>query len=303
MNVFIGTVIDGLTLGAIYSLAAVAFSLFCGTRGVFSFAPGGICLLGAMVSAVVASWISTLAPIFIPAALVAALPVSMTAGGAAGWLLNRGANVHGNSRHVWLLIASAGVLLSALGLLQLMRQLHIGLHVPSPVPLTLIFPGLFSVQIAIVKPLIMALAVAAMGLVAFVIGHTDFGIVQRAARYDASMAGLLGADTARVARVCTLTACVLAAISGWMLAADQGLPGPESGFLTIVCVLLSIVAGGGVGSLKGSAGFGFVTGLGQTFWSAYFSPAYAPLAVFAVVLFLVRFLPEREPAGRMVEDI
>ena len=303
MNFFIGTVADGLTLGAIYSLAAVAFSLFCGTGGGFSFVPAGICLASAIVSAIVASWIWTFGPVFMLAAFVVSLLASITAGGAAGWLFGR-ANAQGDCAGIWPLFASVGVLFTAIGLLQFMSQLHIASHVPSPSPASLMLsvPGLFSVQIAAVQPLIIALAAASVGVVAFVVRKTHFGMLRRVVRYDATMAELLGADTARITSICTLMASALAAVSGWMLWADRGLPRPESGFLTIVCVLLAVVAGR-MSSLKGSAVFGFLAGIGQTFWSAYFSPSYAAPAIFAVVLFLVRFFPERAQVSRPVEDI
>ena len=236
-----------------------------------------------------------------PVTFVVSLLASITAGGAAGWLFGR-ANAQGDCAGIWPLFASVGVLFTAMGLLQFMSQLHIASHVPSPASLMLSVPGLFSVQIAAVQPLIIALAAALMGVVAFVVRKTHFGMLRRVVRYDATMAELLGADTVRITSICILTASALAAVSGWMLWADRGLPRPESGFLTIVCVLLAVVAGR-MSSLKGSAVFGFLAGIGQTFWSAYFSPSYAAPAVFAIVLFLVRFFPERAQVSRPVEGI
>jgi branched-subunit amino acid ABC-type transport system permease component len=71
------------------------------------------------------------------------------------------------------------------------------------------------------------------------------------------------------------------------------------GWLALVMFALFAAVLGGLESLQRSVIAGFVVGMGQVFWSAYFSPSYAAVAVFAAVLFMVRFLP-RAAAHRTV---
>jgi branched-chain amino acid transport system permease protein len=302
MELFIGTLAHGLTLGAIYSLAAVAFSLYGSNNGAFSFAPGGVWLIAALVSAAAGSAFSSLGPAFSPLALCSALFVAVAFGGAAGWVLPRASRLDGTRAGIWPLVTSAGVLMTALGLLQLVRQLHIAWRMPAPPPLFLFVANVFSVQIAAGQPVIIAFAAALIGALAYISRHSNFGRLQYAVSQDPQMAELLGVNGRRVRSICTLTACVLAATAGWMLAADQGMVAPENGLLSVVYVLLAVLLAG-VSSLKGSAAAGFVVGIGQTFWSAYLGQPYVVLAVFAAVTFVLRFLPQRAPVRGAVEDI
>src|SRR5438105_11254049 len=93
MDLLVQTLAAGLTLGAIYSLAAMALSLFYGATGGFSFAPSGICLLGALVSALIASSLAPLGPVFAPLALLISL-LATIAFAAAGWVLNHSFTLH-----------------------------------------------------------------------------------------------------------------------------------------------------------------------------------------------------------------
>src|SRR5437588_11803229 len=94
MDLLVQTLAAGLTLGAIYSLAAMALSLFYGATDGFSFAPSGICLLGALVSALTASSFAPLGPVFAPLALLISLLATIAFAAAAGWVLNHRFTLH-----------------------------------------------------------------------------------------------------------------------------------------------------------------------------------------------------------------
>lgn len=302
MDFFIERLADGLTRGCIYSLAAIAFSLFYGVTRGFSFAPGGICLIGALVSAFIVFSFAPLGPVFTPAAFVAAFAAAIAFGGAAGWILNRGLEILPARSGTLPLIASAGVLIAAVGLLELVQQNHLPIRMSAVPPLMLAIPALLTVRIAAMQPVIVALGAVAIGALAWIICKTKFGLRQRAVVQDARMAELLGIDAARTRSISILIACIVAAVAGWMLCADQGVPGSDTGLLTVIFALLAAMLGG-LDSLKHSAIAGFVVGIGQVFWSAYFSPSYAALSVFAAVLFLVRFFPRPSGHRSVPEEI
>ena len=137
MDFFIQTLAAGLTLGTIYAVAAMALSLSYGVTGGFSFAPGGIYLLGALVSVLIASSFAPLGPVFAPLALLMSLLAAIAFGAAAGWVLNRSFTLQPRPSGVLPLIASAGLLVSAIGLLKLIQQLDVRLHIPAVQPVVL----------------------------------------------------------------------------------------------------------------------------------------------------------------------
>ena len=302
MNFFIETLAAGLTLGAIYAVAAMAISLVYGATGGFSFAHGGIYLLGALVSALIASSFAPLGPVFAPLALLMSLLAAIAVGVAAGWVLNHNFTLQSRRSGVLPLIASAGLLMSAIGLLQLIQQLDVPLHIPAVQPVVLFVPGVLFVRIAALQPVIITLGVAIMGVVAYVMRRTHFGLLQRAVVQDAPMAELLGVDTARVASFCVLLSSVLAAVAGWMLTVAEGPLTPESGLLAAIYMSFGALMGG-LSSLKRSAAGGLVVGIGQVFWSGYFGQSYAVLAVFCGIFFVVRFLPEATAQRSVVKEL
>ena len=116
------------------------------------------------------------------------------------------------------------------------------------------------------------------------------------------MAELLGVATARVGSFCVLISSVLAAVAGWMLTVAEGPLTPESGLLAAIYMLFGALMGG-LSSLKRSAAGGLAVGIGQSFWSGYFGQPYAVLAIFAAVVFVVRFLPEATAQRSVVKEV
>ena len=116
------------------------------------------------------------------------------------------------------------------------------------------------------------------------------------------MAELLGVDTTRVTSLCILISSMLAAVAGWMLTAAEGPLTADSAVLAVIYMSFAALLGG-LGSLKGSAAGGLVVGIGQAFWSAWFGQSYAALAIFAGVIFAVRFLPEATAQRSLIKEL
>ncbi len=292
MAYFIQQLINGLTLGAIYALIAIGYTMVYGIIGMINFAHGEIYMIGAFVSLITFFALGAVGVTWIPLALVVVLLSAMFFTSAYGWTVERVAYrpLRGSFR--------LAPLISAIGMsifLQNYVQLLQGAQVKSLPPvvtggLRLMESGGFAVQLSYLQIIIILVTIALMAGFSVMIAATPLGRAQRACEQDMTMAALLGVDVDRTISTTFLIGAALAAVAGMAVTLYYGVIDFFIGFLAGMKAFTAAVLGG-IGSLPGAVLGGFLIGLIETFWAGYFSSAYKDVAVFGVLVLVLIFRP------------
>ena len=296
MEYFLQQLINGLTLGSIYGLIAIGYTMVYGIIGMINFAHGDIFMVGSFIAlatflALVAMGISAL-----PLILFITLLVSMLFTSAWGWTVERLAYrpLRGSFR--------LAPLITAIGMsivLQNFVQITQGARV-KPLPpqiqggVTLIEGvtenGTIAVQLSYMQMIIIATTLALMIGFSLLISKTSLGRSQRACEQDQKMAALLGVNVDRTISLTFVMGAALAAVAGFMFLLLYGVIDFYIGFLAGVKAFTAAVLGG-IGSLPGAMLGGLLIGLIEVFWSGYFTVEYKDVAAFSILVIVLIFMP------------
>ena len=276
MNYFLQQMINGVTLGAIYGLIAIGYTMVYGIIGMINFAHGDIMMIGAFIS------------------LIAFLVVgALLFTSAYGWAVERVAyrRLRGSFK--------LAPLISAIGMsivLQNMVQLVQGARVKPLQPV--ITGGIelsaagsdYPVTLGWLQIVIILLTVALMAGFTFLIQRTSLGRAQRATEQDMGMANLLGINVDRVISMTFVMGAALAGVAGLMVTLYYGVVDFYIGFVAGMKAFTAAVLGG-IGSLPGAMLGGLLIGLIEALWSGYGSIEYKDVAVFAVLILVLMVRP------------
>jgi branched-chain amino acid transport system permease protein len=284
--------INGVTLGMIYGLIAVGYTMVYGIIGMINFAHGDVFMVGSFLSLIALLALSAAGISSIPLALGLTLLLAAALAGLYGWTIERLAYrpLRGSFR--------LAPLISAIGMsiiLQNFTQLAQGARVKPMAPL--VHGGLrlfeqdgFVVQLSWMQIAIAVTTLIVLGSFTWLVARTSLGRSMRACEQDIRMAALLGIDTGRTISVTFVIGAALAAVAGLMFLLYYGVIGFYMGFIAGVKAFTAAVLGG-IGSLPGAVLGGLLIGLIETFWSAYFSVQYKDVAAFAVLIAVLIFMP------------
>jgi branched-chain amino acid transport system permease protein len=294
MEVFIQQFINGITLGSIYGLIAIGYTMVFGIIGMVNFAHGDVFMVSAFIALIafliLTSWIGISSVVV---ALLIVLVVSMALTALLNWTIERVAYrpLRGSFR--------LAPLISAIGMsILLMNFVQVAQG-----PRNKSIPPLFNEVIVVMsgnnydvtvsyKQIIIWLVTAVL-LIAFwfLVTKTALGRAQRACEQDQKMAALVGIDVDRTISITFVIAAALAAVAGTMYLMYYGVVSFADGFTPGVKAFTAAVLGG-IGSLPGAVIGGLLIGLIETFWSAYFSIDYKDVAAFSILAITMIFLPQ-----------
>ncbi len=284
--------INGISLGMIYGLIAVGYTMVYGIIGMINFAHGDVFMIGAFVSLIALLLLSMGGIMEGPAAILLVLVISIIITGCYGWAVERLAYrpLRGSFR--------LAPLISAIGLsivLQNFVQVSQGARVKPMEPLVrggveVMRDGGFVVQLAYIQMLIIGVTLAVLLVFTLLVTRTPLGRAMRACEQDRKMASLLGIDTNRTISLTFVIGAALASVAGTMYLLRYGVIDFYIGFLAGVKAFTAAVLGG-IGSLPGAVLGGLLIGLIETFWSAYFSVQYKDVAAFSILVLTLIFLP------------
>ena len=293
MDYFLQQLINGVTLGAIYGLVAIGYTMVYGIIGMINFAHGEIYMIGAFIAVISFLAVGLLGITWVPLAVVLVLILTMLFTAVYGWTVERLAYrpLRGSVR--------LAPLISAIGMsifLQNYVQLVQGARVkPLPPVMSDVIvladqAGGFRVSVSALQLLILALTVALMIGFTQVIARTSLGRAQRACEQDMKMASLLGIDVDRTISLTFVMGAALAGVAGVMVTMYYGVVDLYIGFLAGIKAFTAAVLGG-IGSLPGAMLGGLLIGLIEAFWSAYFSVEYKDVATFVILVLVLIFRP------------
>jgi len=292
MEYFLQQLINGVTLGSIYGLIAIGYTMVYGIIGMINFAHGDIFMVGAFIALIAFIALTSIGLTFIPLALLVVLILSMMLTGVYGWTVERLAYrpLRGSFR--------LAPLITAIGMsivLQNYIQIVQGARVKPLQPVItggyqLMEKNGFTVNVSNIQIIIVVTTIILMVIFSLLIAKTSLGRAQRACEQDGKMAQLLGINVDRTISLTFVMGASLAAVAGLMYVLYYGVIDFYIGFVAGIKAFTAAVLGG-IGSLPGAMLGGMVIGLIETFWSAYFTIEYKDVAAFSVLALVLIFLP------------
>jgi len=284
--------INGVTLGMIYGLIAVGYTMVYGIIGMINFAHGDIFMIGAFLSLIALLALSGLGITSIPIALALTLIFAAALAALYGWTVERTAYrpLRGSFR--------LAPLISAIGMsivLQNFAQVSQGARVKPIEPivtggLQLMEQDGFAVALSWMQVLIIVTTLLVLAIFTWLVTRTALGRSMRACEQDLKMAGLLGIDTDRTIALTFVIGAALAAVAGLLFTLYYGVIDFFIGFIAGIKAFTAAVLGG-IGSLPGAVLGGLLIGLIEVFWSAYFSVQYKDVAAFSILIIVLIFMP------------
>ncbi|MGE0119628.1 MAG: high-affinity branched-chain amino acid ABC transporter permease LivH [Dongiaceae bacterium] len=292
MAYFLQQLINGLTLGAIYGLIAIGYTMVYGIIGMINFAHGDIYMIGAFLAIISFLALGTIGISYVPLALLLVLVLSVFLTATYGWTVERIAYrpLRGSPR-LAPLISAIGMsifLQNYVQLLQGARNKVMPQIISGSEPLMEI-DG-FTVQISYLQIVIILLTITLMAGFTLLIARTSLGRAQRACEQDQKMASLLGVNVDRTISLTFVIGAGLAAVAGLMVTLYYGVIDFYIGFLAGIKAFTAAVLGG-IGSLPGAMLGGMLIGLIEAMWSAYFPVEYKDVAAFTILVLVLIFLP------------
>jgi branched-chain amino acid transport system permease protein len=291
MNYLLQQLVNGITLGAIYGLIAIGYTMVYGIIGMINFAHGEIYMIGAFVSLIAFMALGIAGVGFMPLALLLVLLIAMLFTAAYGWAVERVAyRPLRKSFRLAPLISAIGMSIFLQNYVQLLQGARVKTLQPVVHGGLRLTGGTFAAEVSYLQLFIVALTVVLMAGFTYVIAATPLGRAQRAVEQDATMAALLGVDVDRTISLTFLIGAALAAVAGMMVLLYYGVIdffiGFEAGIKAFTAAVL-----GGIGSIPGAMLGGLLIGLIEALWSGYASVEYKDVMVFVVLVAVLIFRP------------
>ncbi len=292
MNYFLQQLVNGVSLGAVYGLIAIGYTMVYGIIGMINFAHGDIYMVGAFISLIFLTLLASLGITSLPLALALVLLVTVVITALYGWTVERVAYrpLRGAPR-LAPLISAIGVSIVLQNYVQLAQGARVKVLPPLITgSLTLSSSDEFDVTISTIQIVIVVVTVALMGGFTWLIQSTSLGRAMRATEQDMTMAALVGVDVDRTISATFVIGAGLAAVAGLLVTLYYGVIDFYLGFVAGIKAFTAAVLGG-IGSLPGAMLGGLLIGVVEALWSGYFSSAYKDVAVFAILILVLILKP------------
>ncbi len=296
---FAQQLVNGLTLGGVYALVALGYTMVYGILELINFAHGEIYMLGAYIGilslAVFTVWGWTQsAPLL---SMVAAVALAVMYCGVVGATMERAAYRPLRRTHrLTPLISAIGVSILLQNVVMLTQGSSDKVFPPFGDP-----PATYTVGGATITGLQLAIIGISTGLMVglqVVIRRTRLGLAMRATAQDPKMASLVGVPIDRVITATFVIGSALAAVAGVMVAMYYGVVNFFIGYVAGIKAFTAAVLGG-IGNIPGAMVGGVVLGIAEGLGAGYISNEYKDVVAF-VILILVLLV---RPTGLMGERI
>jgi branched-chain amino acid transport system permease protein len=289
MSEFLQQVINGISLGSIYALIALGYTMIYGILRFINFAHGDVFMVGAFIGYFVAPHVISLTggSLWIAAPIV--LIVTMVGCSALGVTIEKLAYRPLRSR------PKLTVLITAIGVsffLEYGGQLVFG---PDPKLFPTLIPSssLINTQHVVIGTnsiVVILTAIVLMLLLRFIVYNTKMGTAMRAVSFDHRVASLMGINIDSVISFTFVLGSGLAAAASLLYASVYPSINPLMGIFPGLKAFVAAVLGG-IGNLAGAALGGLIIGITETFVSGYISSSYRDAIAFAILILILLFKP------------
>jgi len=265
VDIFVQQLINGLTLGAVYAIVALGYTMVYGIIQLINFAHGEVVMIGAMTAFTV---INALAATGMPPLMVVligtgcAIPVCMLVGYAMERLAYR--PLRGAPRLAPLITAiGVSIILQHLAMLVWSRNV---LAFPQIIPLTTF--NVLGATITGVQLTILALCFSMMAGLALLVYRTRLGTAMRATAQNPQVARLMGVDVNRVIAATFVIGAALGAVAGVMVGTYYGVAQYTMGSVLGLKAFAAAVLGG-IGNIPGAMVGGLLLGVVEALGAGY----------------------------------
>jgi branched-chain amino acid transport system permease protein len=265
VDIFVQQLVNGLTLGAVYAIVALGYTMVYGIIQLINFAHGEVVMIGAMVAftvinALAAGGLPPLAVVLIGAAC--AIPVCMLVGYAMERLAYRPLR---RAPRLAPLITAIGISIILQHLAMLVWSRNV-LAFPQIIPLTTYtFAGATVTGVQIV---IFGISLLMMAGLATLVYRTRLGRAMRATAQNAQVAGLMGVDVNRVIAATFVIGAALGAVAGVMVGTYYGVAQYTMGSVLGLKAFAAAVLGG-IGNIPGAMLGGLLLGVVEALGAGY----------------------------------
>jgi branched-chain amino acid transport system permease protein len=291
----LNNVVDGLSVGTIWALIALGYTLVYGIIELINFAHGEVFMIGSFVSVSLYATLGiteSTSVIVLIVGLIGVLVVSMVASGSLNVMIERVAYrpLRGAPKLAPLITAiGMSFILQNVGLLwrpspdsppDLIRSQQEVLDIGG---VNLVRSDIFAVVVTV--PLLIALL--------YFVGQTKYGKAMRATAQDPDAARLMGINVDRTIGLTFLLGGLLAGAAGLIYALYNGTVQFNQGF-TAGLIAFTAAVMGGIGNLKGAVVGGLIIGIIQQTVESRLDngSAWAPAVVFAILVLVMVFRPQ-----------
>ena len=291
----LNNVVDGLSIGTIWALIALGYTLVYGIIELINFAHGEVFMIGSFVSVSLYATLGiteSTGVIVLIFAMILVLAISMVASGALNVMIERVAyRPLRSAPKLAPLITAIGMsfILQNVGLLwrptpdsppDLIRSQQEVLDIGG---VNLVRSDIFAVVVTV--PLLIALL--------YFVGQTKYGKAMRATAQDPDAARLMGINVDRTIGLTFLLGGLLAGAAGLIYALYNGTVQFNQGF-TAGLIAFTAAVMGGIGNLKGAVVGGLIIGIIQQTVESRLDngSAWAPAVVFAILVLVMVFRPQ-----------
>ncbi|ADG06413.1 branched-chain amino acid ABC transporter permease [Kyrpidia tusciae] len=281
MTTFIQQLVNGLSVGSIYALIALGYTMVYGIIKLINFAHGDVFMVGAFV----AYFSYTVFHL----GFLGSLIVSMAACAVLGVVIERFAyRPLRKSTRIAALITAIGVslFLENAGIIAVGAQAR---GYPSMLPNSSINLG--GVTISVQQIGIIVLSVVLMVILQFIVHRTKMGKAMRAVAYDAEAAQLMGIDVDRTISFTFAIGSALAAAAGVIYGAYYSAIDPLMGIMPGLKAFIAAVLGG-IGVIPGAMVGGLVLGMIETLVQSLGFSLWRDAVAFALLILILLVKPE-----------
>ncbi len=272
--------INGVSLGSIYALIALGYTMIYGIIKLINFAHGDIYMVGAYLGFFCVTYL------YMP--IVPALLISMAITGCLGMVVEKLA--YKPLRHA----PRISILITAIGVSFFLE--YTGMYFVTPTPRT--FPdviGNVSYNVAgfIIngqQVLIFAITIVLMALLTYIVQKTKLGKAMRAASFDTETAQLMGIDSDRVISMTFFIGSSLAAAAGVLVGVYYNTIDPLMGIMPGLKAFVAAVLGG-IGILPGAVVGGIILGVIEALVAGFLSSTFRDAAAFAILILVLLVKP------------
>lgn len=290
MNEFLQQIINGISLGAIYALIALGYTLVFGVLRFINFAHSDVFMVGAYIGYYSIPRITnTFGEGSVTSIIV--LIITMIACGLLGMLIEYLVYRPLRDRpKLTVLITAIGVSLFLEYTGQLPQVFGADYKTfPTLIPNTVLF-NLGSIPISLQQTVVVFVSVGLMYVLRIIVMKTKVGTAMRAVSMNLNAASLMGINTNRIITFTFFIGSSLAGAGAILFASTYPKINPLMGVLPGLKAFVAAVVGG-IGNVPGAALGGFLIGIVETLTAGYISPTFKDAIVFSLLIIILLFKP------------
>lgn len=283
-SVFIQQLVNGLSLGSIYALIALGYTMVYGIVKLINFAHGDVMMVGAYAGYFVLCALGTtpfgMVCAFVSAMIICALLILLI------------------ERVAYRPLRSAprlNSLITAIAVELILQNLMRVLPFVGPNPRE--FPTMATVNfnfglvsISNIQVIVIVLSAVLMIILNYIVNYTKIGKAMRAVSFDLGAASLMGINVNRTIAATFVIGSVLAGAGGVLYATYYPQIDPVMGYIPGLKAFVAAVLGG-IGSIPGAMAGGIILGVAETMVKAYISSSYADAVSYCILIVILLVKP------------